>query len=234
MTATLMVMTLDEIDGMKAIMPRIDADAVDQILVVDGGSTDGTVEWAREQGYTVIEQDRPGLRQGYNVAFPHVEGDVVVTFSPDGNSIPELLPALVEKMREGDDMVIVSRYLDDAKSEDDDAITAFGNWLFTRCINLLHGGRYTDAMVMYRGYKKQVFYDLALDQDEGYRPYERLFNTDMSIEPLLSIRAAKRKLSVGEIPGDEPKRIGGVRKLRIFRWGAAYFLQMLRELYFWK
>ena len=56
------------------------------------------------------------------------------TFSPDGNSIPELIPNLISKMKEDHDMVIVSRYLDDAKSDDDDIITRFGNWLFTKTI----------------------------------------------------------------------------------------------------
>jgi hypothetical protein len=65
---------------------------------------------------------------------PYIEGDVVITFSPDGNSIAELIPELVNKMKEGYDMVIVSRYLNEAKSEDDDIITAFGNWLFTKTV----------------------------------------------------------------------------------------------------
>ena len=56
MKTTLLVMALNEIDGMKAVMPKIDPGWVDQIVVCDGGSTDGTAEWAREQGYTVHVQ----------------------------------------------------------------------------------------------------------------------------------------------------------------------------------
>jgi glycosyltransferase involved in cell wall biosynthesis len=45
MKTTLLVMTLNEINGMKAIMPQIDRAWCDQIIIVDGGSTDGTIEW---------------------------------------------------------------------------------------------------------------------------------------------------------------------------------------------
>ena len=47
MNTTLLVMALNEIDGMKAIMPKVDPSWVDQIILFDGGSTDGTVEWAK-------------------------------------------------------------------------------------------------------------------------------------------------------------------------------------------
>ncbi|MAF94464.1 MAG: histidinol phosphate phosphatase [Rhodospirillaceae bacterium] len=234
MKATLVIPTLDEVVGMKAIMPHIDHSLFHQILVVDGGSTDGTVEWARENGYTVIEQTRPGIRFAYYDLLDKITGDVIVTFSPDGNCIHELFPQLLKKMENGYDMVIVSRYKDDAKSEDDDIVTAFGNWFLTTTVNVLHGGRYTDAMGIYRAYRTQLIYDLDLDKDESYALAEKLFRTVISWEPLLSIRAAKRKLKVAEIPGDEPERIGGVRKLQIFRWGAAYFFQMWYELFFWK
>lgn len=227
-------MTLNEVNGMKAIMPRVDRAWLDQIIVVDGGSTDGTIEWAKEQGYEVYVQKRPGFRHAYNEVLPLVKGDVIVTFSPDGNSIPELILALIEKMKEGYDMVIVSRYLGSAKSEDDDVITGFGNWLFTNTVNFLHGGHYTDAMVIYRAYKKQIVYDLELNKDEGYALAEKLFRTRISWEPLLSVRAAKRKLRITEIPGDEPPRIGGERKLKILKWGAAYYFQFLRELFCWR
>lgn len=234
MKTTLLVMTLNEIEGMKAIMPQVRREWVDQIIVVDGGSTDGTVEWAKEQGYETYIQKKKGFRHAYEEVMPMIKGDVMLTFSPDGNSVPEVIPQLVEKMREGYDMVIASRYLGPAKSDDDDLITGFGNWMFTTIINLFHGGHYTDAMVIYRVYKKQLVYDLELMDDKAFSVPERLFNTKVSWEPLLSIRAARRKLKITEVPGDEPARIGGVRKLQVIRWGSTFLYQVLRDFLFWK
>lgn len=227
-------MTLNEIDGMRAIMPRIKGEWLDQVIVVDGGSSDGTIEWSREQGYEVYVQKRQGFRHAYSEVLPYVVGDVVITFSPDGNSIPDLIPSLISKMNEGYDMVIVSRYAAGAKSEDDDIVTGFGNWLFTRTVNWLHGGHYTDVMVIYRAYRKQIIYDLELNKEEGFERAEKLFRTQISWEPLLSVRAAKKKLKLAEIPGDEPPRIGGERKLKVLKWGAAYYFQFIREVFCWR
>ncbi len=210
-------------------MPRVDRSLFEQILILDGGSTDGTIEWSRKQGYEVYVQKEKGLRKAYQEAMPLVRGDVIITFSPDGNSVPEELPALIAKMKEGYDMVIVSRYKDDAKSEDDDVVTAFGNWFFTTLTNIVFGGKYTDAFVIYRGYRKQLFYDLEFDTDRGFTTPEWLFHTNVSIEPLLSMRAAKRKLKVTDIPGDEPARIAGVRKLQVIRWGLTFLWQIAIE-----
>jgi hypothetical protein len=135
----------------------------------------------------------------------------------------------VEKLREGYDMVIVSRYLSGARSEDDDVVTAFGNWFFTTVVNVLYGAEYTDAMVMYRGYRTALIRELRLDRDDAFRVPERLFHTRVSIEPLLSVRVVKNKLRVTEIPGDEPKRIGGKRKLQIIRWGLTFLWQFIFE-----
>jgi glycosyltransferase involved in cell wall biosynthesis len=234
MKVTLVVPTWDEIDGMKAIMPQINRDWVDQILVTDGGSTDGTIEYARENGYQVYVQKKKGIRYCYSEILDLIEGDIMITFSPDGNSLPEKIPPLIEKMKEGYDMVIVSRYKDDAKSEDDDIMTGFGNWLFTGTINLLHGGKYTDAMVMYRAYKTKILRELDIDQDSSYSTPEFFLRTKLGCEPLISVRALKRGLKVGEIPGDEPPRIGGKRKLLMFQWGAGYYYQIWREKLFWK
>ena len=234
MKTTLIICTLNEVDGMQAIMPRIERSWCDQIIVLDGGSTDGTIEYARSTGLFVYVQKQPGLRRAYQEVLPLVEGDTIITFSPDGNSIPELIPALLDKMAEGYDMVIVSRYLNGARSSDDDLITGFGNWFFTRTVNLLFNARYTDAMVIYRAYKKQMLYDLETDKDRTYDLPERLFGTNIGCEPVISARAARRGLKIGEISGDEPPRIGGERKLQIWRWGAAYYFQFLRDFLFWR
>lgn len=234
MRVSLLIAAMNEIEGMRVVMPRIKRDWVDQILVIDGGSTDGTAEYAREHGYAVITQQRKGLRHAFIEAVPHVTGDVVITFSPDGNSIPELIPALVAKMQEGYDMVIVSRYKDGARSYDDDLITGFGNWLYTRIINLLFRSHYTDTMVMYRAYKTRLIRDLELDRDATYAIPETLLRTVEGYELILSVRAARRKLKVGEIPGDEPRRIGGERKLQVFRWGLAHLFHMAWDFLFFR
>ncbi len=105
MKTTLFIPTRNEIEAMQVIMPQIDRSWVDQILVADY-STDGTADYARSQGYDVIEQKGKGIRWAYIEAFPHVRGDVVITFSPDGNSPVRSIPLLIEEMKKGYDMVI--------------------------------------------------------------------------------------------------------------------------------
>jgi glycosyltransferase involved in cell wall biosynthesis len=231
---TLLALTLNEIDGVKAIMPQIDRSWFDQIIVVDGGSTDGTIEWSKAAGFEVYVQKRRGIRFAYLEVLPRITGDVVLTISPDGNCPVEAIPSLLDKMRAGDDLVIGSRYLGDAKSEDDDLVTAFGNWLFTTTVNILHHGRYTDAMVIYRAFRKSLVYELDLHKEESYELPERLFGTIISWEPLMSVRAAKRRMKISEIGVGEPPRIGGTRKLQVLRWGAAYYFQFWREVWYWR
>jgi glycosyltransferase involved in cell wall biosynthesis len=229
-----LIPVLNEIIGMREIMPLVRREWVDQILILDGGSTDGTAEWARENGYEVHVQQEPGIRQGYREVLPLIRGDVVLTFSPDGNSVPELIPQLIATIDDGYDMVIASRYRPPAHSADDDWVTAFGNWLFTRIVNVLHGGHYTDAMVIYRAYRKRLISELELDQDRWHSTPEWLFRCRISWEPLLSARAARRGLKITEIPGDEPPRLGGERKLRVVRWGASYLYQFFRDWLVWR
>lgn len=219
---------------MQAVMPQIKSAWYDQVIIIDGGSLDGTIEWAREQGYHVHVQKKKGIRFAYLEVLPYIEGDVVITFSPDGNSPPCAIPALAEKMRAGYDLIIASRYLAGAKSYDDDLITAFGNRLFTKTVNILHKGKYTDAMVILRAFKTSLIFDLDLHRDASYRIPETLFKTVISWEPLMSVRALKAGMQVGEIPMDEPERIGGERKLRIVKWGLAYLFQFIYELFYWR
>jgi glycosyltransferase involved in cell wall biosynthesis len=234
MKVTLLALTLDEIDGIKAILPAIDRALFHQIIVVDGGSTDGTVEWAKANNYQVYIQKKSGVRHAYFEVLPLVTGDVILSISPDGNCAPEAIPAILGKMREGYDLVIGSRYLGTSTSQDDDFLTAFGNWLFTRTVNFLYRSSYTDVMVIYRAFKKSLVYDLDLHLDESYALPEQLFQTVISWEPLMSVRAAKANLRVADIGAGEPARIGGRRKLQILRWGAAYYFQFWRELWFWR
>lgn len=196
MKITLFIPTFNEIKGVKAIMPMIKKEWVDEILIIDGHSTDGTKEYLEDCGYKVITQKRPGFLAAWWQGFETATGDVIIPFSPDGNSVPEAIPVLIDKIKEGYDMVIASRYKDEAKSEDDTWMTGLGNFMFTKIINLLFGGHYTDALGMYRAFRKELIISLKLDN-----------NKNEIFEVLLSIRAAKRKLKIAEIPADEPPRV---------------------------
>jgi glycosyltransferase involved in cell wall biosynthesis len=220
MKSTLLVLVRNEIQSIQQIMPKIDKSWVDEILCVDGHSTDGTPEWLEANGYKVYRQKGQGLGTAYWESLPLVQGDIVIGFSPDGNSIPELIPELVTKMREGHDMVIASRYAGNAKSEDDDIVTRFGNWMFTKLVNISCGGNFTDTLVMFRAFRKDLPYRLKMRHDKlPIFEYE------------LCIYCAKNKLSTRDIPGDEPKRIGDVRKMSPIYNGSCLLWALGRALF---
>lgn len=226
---TIFMPTLNEADGLRKFLPAIMKQGCAQVLISDGDSKDGTCEVARELGAETYVQKKKGIRHAYIEAWPMIRGAYVLTMSPDGNCIPEDIPRVLEKLAEGYDLVVASRYYGDAKSADDDAVTGFGNWLFTRTVNLLFRAHYTDAMGIYRAYRTQLFYELGLEKEASYALPEKLFSTVIGIEPLLSVRSAARNYKIAEVGSDEPKRFGGERKLQVIRWGGAYYFQFFYE-----
>lgn len=223
MKVSVVIYALNEVDSMPILMPRIKKEWYDQLLIIDGGSTDGTFEWAKKQGYEIYRQEEPSWVGAYKEAFRHAHGDILVDFSPDGNSLPEKIPELVSKIKEGYDLVIASRYKAGAKSEDDSLVTAFGNFVFTRMVNLFFGGHYTDVLVIFRAYRKNTLKDCGLEN----------LSRDTFTE-LQAIRCAKLRKKTADIPADEPKRIAGHRKLRIIRDGWDNLITIVQELIFYR
>lgn len=219
MKVSLILFTWNEIDGMRAIMPQIKKEWYDELIIVDGGSIDGTIEYAKEHGYYIFVQKEKGAGAAFLESMEKSTGDIVIIFSPDGNSMPERIPALINKVKEGYDIVIVSRYLAWAKSYDDDYVTAFGNRMFTGLVNLLFGGNITDLLVMYRAYRVNSIKKLGID------------TRTVSWGSQILLRAIKKGLKIGEIPGDEPARIGGVRKMNPLKNGIQELLRILKEFF---
>jgi glycosyltransferase involved in cell wall biosynthesis len=217
LTTTLLLPTLNEIESLRVIAPQLRREWVDEIIVVDGGSTDGTIEYARANGLRVMSQSQRGYGQGMREGMRAAKGDIVVEFTPDGNSVPADIPRIIQKLHEGYDLVIGSRYLPGAKSEDDDWLTALGNRLFTGSVNLLFGVRYTDALVGFRAYRRAAALTLDLDAKGLSWPCQS------------SIRFARAGLRVAEIPACEPPRIGGSRKMRPFATGLEICRLILRD-----
>jgi len=219
-TIALLLPTLNELQGLKAVLPEIDRSLVDDIVVIDGGSRDGTVEFAMDAGLTVVSQLRPGLQFAVFDVARALTHDYVIEFSPDGNCKADQLPELVAKLREGHDHVVVSRYLAHAVSQDDHAVTAFGNWMFSRLMRPLARFPITDALNIYRGYRRRILLD----------PDFEFYLKGPVLEPLVTGMCALRGLSATEIPGDEPVRIGGVTKRSIL-YNGSLVLWMIVRLY---
>lgn len=219
-TVALLLPTLNELDGLRAIVPHLDRSLVDDIIVIDGGSTDGTLEYARDMGLTLVSQLRPGLHHAIFDVAQVLHHDYVIEFSPDGNCKVEQLPELISKLREGYDHVVVSRYLDHAVSEDDHAITAFGNWMFSRLMRPLAPFSVTDCLNIYRGYRREILLDPDLE----------FYMRGPVLEPLITGMCGLRRRRAAEIPGDEPVRIGGVTKRSII-YNGSMVLWMIIRLY---
>jgi glycosyltransferase involved in cell wall biosynthesis len=217
MKVSLAIFTWNEIDGMRAIMPQIKKEWYNELIIVDGGSTDGTLEYAMANGYQIFVQSKAGSGAAFLEMMSKVTGDIVIPFSPDGNSVPEKIPELVNKMKEGYDIVICSRYLEGAGSEDDDMVTAFGNMFFTGLVNFLFRSHITDLLVMYRAFKTDLVKELGINTQTN------AWGTQ------LLVRAMKKNKKVGEIPGKEPPRIGGMRKMHPLWHGTNELLMILRE-----
>jgi glycosyltransferase involved in cell wall biosynthesis len=217
--STLAVLVLNEIDAIRQVLPQIKRDWVTEIIVVDGGSTDGTIEYCESQGLRVLRQKSRGYGRGMLELIEVAKGDIIIEFMGDGNCKVDAIPRLVAKVHEGYDLVIASRYMPGARSFDDTPMTRLGNWGFTRLINLLFHARYQDAMMGYRAYRKDAFKALEMDSPGLCFPTQG------------SIQFARFGFRVAEIPSDEPKRLGGVRKAHNVKTGIELVRMIATEAY---
>ena len=222
MTTALLILTLNEVDGIKKIMPLVKREWVDEIIFVDGGSTDGTIEEAKRMGFKVIIQKQKGHGAAVLEGVNAIKSDNFILFGPDGNDEPEKIPELIEKIKEGYDQVLVTRFGKGSVNLDAGIIDTFGNKMFTFLANVFFGGYWTDTLNESRIISKKAFQELNFDA------------MDLSSTQQMSIRGLKRRQKICEILGNEGERIGGVRKMKPLPVGASLSLRIIKEFIHWK
>lgn len=224
MKKTLVLLTMNEIEGLKKLFGRIPIDSADEIVAVDGGSKDGTREFLAEKGIKILDQDIPGRGEAFRVALRNTTGDILLYYSPDGNEDPEDIPLLFAKILDGADLAIASRFMKGSRNEEDDQFFKWRAWVnrsFTHAANLLwnKGDYVTDTINGYRAVRRKVLERLNTDEQR------------FPIEYQMSIRSMKLGLKIAEIPTVEGNRIGGESKAKSFPVGWDHIKIFLRELF---
>ncbi len=203
MKKTLVMYTMNEIDGVKGIFDKIPIELFDQFFVMDNHSTDGTIEFLQENKIEVIQQKKPGRTNALIEAINHASGEIIVNLSSDGNENPDDIPKLLKKFDEGYEMVTASRFLPESRVDVEDdrlRIRVFGNKICAMLVNIFWGGNVTDTTNALRGFTKSCYKKANLNTF-GYTENFQL-----------TIRCAKLKIKTTEIPTHELPRIGGVVK----------------------
>ncbi|MEX2548309.1 MAG: glycosyltransferase family 2 protein [Chloroflexota bacterium] len=205
---SVVIPALNEAGSLPHVLPRIPA-GVHEVILVDGASTDGTIEVALRlmPSVRIVRQDRPGKGAALRAGFEAATGDIVVHLDADGSTDPAEIPSFVETLINGADYAKGSRFARGGSSDDITPLRRLGNWSFVTLANGLFGSRFSDITYGYNAVWRRHHVLLAPEID-GW-----------AHEIVANIRAYRRGLRVVEVPSLESPRVAGEAKLRTFSAG---------------
>ena len=219
----LVLLTLNEIDGTRALFDSIPLDQVDEAFAVDGGSTDGTREFLLDRKFRIVDQTSGGRGEAFRIAFAASDSDALVFFSPDGNEDPADIPRFRQYLGDGAAMVIASRMMKGAFNEEDSQRIRFRKWAnnaFNWLVNIIwnRGPYVTDSINGFRAITRSAWNQINLD------------GTGYTIEYQATIRCIKLGLPVCEFPTIEGQRIGGESYAKSIPTGLRFLRLLLSEI----
>ena len=218
---SIVIPTKDEASNLEVLLP--DLPDVYEVVLVDAGSTDGTIDVARRHltNLQVVQQTRTGKGNALVCGMHAATGDIIVTLDADGSADPCEIPAFVDVLVDGADFAKGSRYLPGGGSVDLTRLRSAGNKGLNRLSNLCLGTRFTDLCYGYNAFWRDIVPTLRLPHPDLPRPSGsgRIWGDGFEIETLVTVRVAQAGLAVTEVPSFELDRIHGESNLRTFADG---------------
>ena len=221
-TVSVVIPTLNEAKNLPLVLPYIPLDWVDEVLLVDGRSTDDTVEVARNfmPSIKVVLEKTPGKGAAMRAGYVASTGDIIIILDADGSNDPREIPRFVMALMDGVDMAKGSRFATGGGTTDMPRIRQWGNGTFVHMVNFMFGTRWTDLCYGYHAFWRHCLAEIDLANVNGFE-----------IDTSLYLKAVEAKLRVTEVPSFEGYRFYGYGKLQTIPDGWRVLKTILKE---WK
>ena len=222
--AAIVLLVLNEIDGLKQLFDEIPCDQFREVVAVDGGSTDGTREFLSERGIPILDQPIAGRGVAFRVAAEACHSERLIFYSPDGNEDPSDIVRLDDLIIGGAHLAIASRFARGAVNEEDVSLfrpRAWVNRSFTLMANVLFnkGATVTDTINGFRALRRVDLLELETSVKR------------FPIEYQISIRAMSRGWTIAEVATNEGQRAGGESKALSWPVGKDHIKVLLSEIH---
>ncbi|MFQ5690891.1 MAG: glycosyltransferase family 2 protein [Gemmatimonadota bacterium] len=197
-------------------------DMTDDLIVVDGHSSDGTVAIAESYGARVVPDNRRGKGDAVRVGLAHARHPITVLIDADGSHDPCDIPRLVEPIARGEaDLVMGSRMLGGSEElfgSVTEVIRLIGSLVISLSINYRFGLRLTDYQNGFRAIRTRVGNEIGLTSDIT------------TIEQEMAMKCLRHGYRVTERPAHEYRRRGGASKIHVLKVAHRYIWNLLRGL----
>ncbi len=208
---SVIIPTRNEAENLPIVLAAIPAEY--EVIVVDGNSTDGSAEVARQlrPDAIVLNQTRRGKGNAMACGFAAATGDILVMLDADGSADPREIPRFVRALTEGADFAKGTRFAAGGGSSDITRFRRLGNKALNGLVNVIYGTSYTDLCYGYNAFWRRCL--PVLDVEPGASSDDMLWGDGFEVETLINIRVARADLRVVEVPSYEQDRVHGVSNL---------------------